>query len=108
MKIRKGDLVTVISGDEKGKSGRVLHVLRDKNRLIVERVNMVKRHMRPTQDFPQGGIREKEASMHMSNAMLVCPKCGQATRAGDRITEQKTKLRICRKCNEVIDEARRA
>ena len=107
MKIKKGDLVSVVSGDEKGKSGRVLHVLPGDNRLIVERVNMVKRHMRPTTDFPQGGIQEKEASIHISNVMLVCPRCGQAARAGSRMAE-KTKVRFCRKCNEVVDEARRA
>lgn len=106
MNIKKGDLVSVICGEEKGKSGRVLHVQPDENRIIVERINLVKRHMKPSSDFPQGGIREKEASINISNVMFVCPKCSQASRLGRKFVE-KTKVRYCRKCNEVIDEQRK-
>jgi len=105
MNIKKGDLVSVISGDESGKSGRVLHVIPHKKRLIVEKVNLVKRHMRPTAEFPQGGIMEKESPIHISNVMLICPRCGQLTRVGKK-REQKFKVRVCKKCGEVIDETR--
>lgn len=107
MKIKKGDLVTVISGNEKGKSGRVLKVIPAKSRLIVEKVNLSKHHMRPSAEFPQGGIMEKESPIHISNVMLVCSRCGQATRVRIK-KEQKIKLRICKKCGEVIDEPRKA
>ena len=95
MKIRKGDTVKVIAGSykDKGRIGKVLKVFPDKNRIIVEGVNLVKRHMRPTQKLPQGGIIEKEAPIHISNLMVVCPKCDQpfsrhgrvATLEGDHI-----------------------
>jgi large subunit ribosomal protein L24 len=78
--IRKDDTILVISGDEKGKKGRVLDVLSKDDRVIVERINMVKRHMKPSKKYSQGGIIEKEAPVRRSNVMLVCPKCDKATK----------------------------
>ena len=74
-----------------------------KERVIIEKVNIVKRHMRPSSEFPQGGIMEKEASVHVSNIMLLCPKCGQACRFGKKILEEGVKVRFCKKCGEVVD-----
>lgn len=101
--IRKNDNVTVIAGDEKGKKGRVLSVLSAKNRLVVEGVNMIKKHMKPSKQNQQGGIIEREASMQRSNVMLVCPKCSKATRLGNRTLENGKKIRACKKCGEVIE-----
>ena len=103
MFLKKGDSVTVISGDEKGKSGKILRTFPQKERVIIEKVNIVKRHMRPSSEFPQGGIMEKEASVHVSNIMLLCPKCGQACRFGKKILEEGVKVRFCKKCGEVVD-----
>ena len=104
MFLKKGDLVTIISGDEKGRSGKVLRVFPDKERIIIEKVNLIKRHMRPNSEFPQGGIIEKEAPVHISNVMLLCSKCGQPTRIGKKILEKSTRVRACKKCGEVIYE----
>jgi len=101
--IKKGDMVKVIAGKDKGKSGRVLRVILKKDRAIVEHVNMIKRHTKPTQANPQGGIVEKEAPIHWSNLMLECPKCVKATRIQMQILEDKKKVRVCKKCNEIID-----
>src|SRR5437773_268221 len=98
--IKKKDTVIVLSGDERGKKGEVLEVITDSQRVLISKVNFVKRHMRPTQTDP-GGIREKEASIHLSNVMLVCPKCNQPTRPKmEKSAEDKT--RACRKCGEMI------
>jgi len=104
MKIKKGDLVTVVHGNEKGKTGRILKVIPGTNRIIIEKVGLVKRHSRPSSQFPQGGIREIEASIHASNVMIVCPKCGQSTRIVNKIVSKNEKNRICKKCKEVLDE----
>jgi large subunit ribosomal protein L24 len=101
--IKKGDTVAVISGKEKGKKGRVLLVSPVKGRAIVEALNMMKRHERPSQRSPQGGIVEKESPMQLSNLMLVCPKCGKPTRVGWRTLEDGEKVRTCKKCAEIID-----
>ena len=85
MNIRKGDKVQVITGKDKGKQGVVLRGLPKEERVLVEGVNMVKKAMRPTQQNPQGGIVTKEAPIHVSNVMLVCPTCGKPTRVGDRV-----------------------
>lgn len=102
--IKKEDTVVVLSGKEKGKRGRVLSVLPQKERLLIERVNMIKRHMKPSKKYQQGGIIEKEATVHLSNVMLVCPKCSAPTRIGAKILEDGKKLRMCRKCGEVMDQ----
>ena len=103
--IRKNDSVLVITGKDRGKRGRVLKVLPDKNRLIVEGVNIIKRHTRPNpQRNIKGGIVEREASLHASNVQLVCPECGKTTRVGRRILTDGRKVRICRKCEGVVDK----
>jgi len=101
--LKKNDTVLIITGDEKGKKGRVLGVDPGNNRLLVERLNMIKKHMKPSKKYSQGGIIEKEAPVHMSNVMLVCPKCSKPTRIGNSILENGKKIRSCRKCGEVVD-----
>ncbi len=101
--IKKEDNVLITVGKEKGKKGRVLAVNRGKKRVLVERINIIKRHMKPSKKYTQGGIIEKEASIHISNVMLVCPKCGQKTKIGVMNLEGSRKNRICKKCKEVID-----
>ena len=103
--IRKNDSVLVITGKDRGKRGRVLRVLPDKNRLIVEGVNMIKRHTKPYPGMNiQGGIVEREASVLASNVQLVCPECGAQTRVGRRILGDGRKVRVCRKCEGVVDK----
>jgi large subunit ribosomal protein L24 len=101
--IRKEDTVVVITGREKGKKGRVLAVNPRKQRVLVERTNMIKKHMKPSKQYQQGGIIEKEAALHISNVMLVCPKCDSRTRLGALLLENGKKVRVCKKCKEVID-----
>jgi large subunit ribosomal protein L24 len=103
--IRKNDNVLVVAGRDRGKRGRVLQVLPEKNRLVVEGVNVIKRHTRPNpQRQIKGGIVEREASLHASNVQLVCPECGAATRIGRQILGDGRKVRICRKCKGVVDK----
>ncbi|HHY69489.1 MAG TPA: 50S ribosomal protein L24 [Bacillota bacterium] len=101
--IRKGDTVLVVSGKYKGIKGTVLRAMPKENRLIVERVNLQKKHQRPTQDLPQGGIIEREGPIDRSNVMLVCPKCSRPTRIGFTVIDGE-KRRTCKKCGEVIDK----
>ncbi len=101
LKIKSGDNVTVIAGDHKGSEGKVLRVMADKNKAIVEGVNMVKKHEKPSASNPQGGIVEKEAAIHISNLSLIDPKSGSATRVGYRMEDGK-KVRFSKKSNEVI------
>ncbi|NNK83224.1 MAG: 50S ribosomal protein L24 [Flavobacteriaceae bacterium] len=100
LKIKSGDTVRVIAGDHKGSEGKILKVLKDKNKAIVEGVNMIKKHMKPSAQNPQGGIVEKEASIHMSNLSLLTSK-GDTTRVGIRMEGDK-KVRFAKKSNEVI------
>jgi len=102
-RIKKNDTVEVIAGKDKGKSGKVMRVIAKKDRVIVEKVNMIKRHMKPTQQNRQGGILEREAPIHISNLKLVCSKCTDPTRVGYRILEDDRKVRFCKKCNEILD-----
>lgn len=103
IRIKKNDIVEVIGGRDRGKSGKVLKVLRENNRLIVEKVNMIKRHTRPSPTAGQGGIIEKEGAIHASNVQLVCPKCTERTRIGMTLTSEGQKVRVCKKCGEIID-----
>ncbi len=103
MTIHKGDKVKVIAGKDKGKESRVLRAYPFKERLVVERVNMIKKHARPTQKNPQGGILEIEGTIHVSNVMLVCPSCSQATRVS-RKREDGVRVRVCKKCGNAIDK----
>ncbi|MBE0417557.1 MAG: 50S ribosomal protein L24 [Coriobacteriia bacterium] len=100
--IRKGDRVKVIAGKDKGKESRVLRVYPHKGRLVVEHVNMVKKHQRATQKQPKGGILEIEGTIHVSNVMLLCPSCAQATRVG-RKREGGSRIRVCKQCGKDID-----
>ncbi|MBT8252936.1 MAG: 50S ribosomal protein L24 [Flavobacteriaceae bacterium] len=100
IRIKSGDTVRVIAGDHKGAEGRVMKVMRDENKAIVEGINMIKKHMKPSADNPQGGIVEKEAPVHVSNLSLITPK-GEVTRLGIRMEGDK-KVRYSKKTNEVI------
>lgn len=103
-RIHKDDKVMVIAGKDKGKIGKVLKILRNKDRILVEKVNVVKRHVRPNPYRQQpGGIIEKEMPLHVSNVMVVCDACAKATKVGYRYTEDGKKVRFCKKCNEIID-----
>ena len=102
-RIRKDDKVQVLTGKDKGKIGKVLKLLRKKDRVLVESVNMVKRHTKANPyTGQQGGIVEKEAPVHVSNVAVVCEACGKAARVGYKATEDGKKVRFCKKCNEII------
>lgn len=101
--IKKNDTVIVAAGDEKGKQGRVVAISDGGSRLVIENVNMIKKHLKPNKQYSQGGIIEKEAPVHRSNVMLVCPKCGKPTKIGNKILENEKKIRECKKCGEVIE-----
>lgn len=102
--VRKNDTVKVISGKEKGKTGKVIVVLPKKERVIIEKINMVKRHTKPRGAAGQGGIIEKEGAIHISNVMIICSKCNTASRFGYKLLEDGSKVRVCKKCQEVIDK----
>jgi large subunit ribosomal protein L24 len=103
LRIKRDDRVVVLSGKEKGKEGKVIKVFPDKGKLIVEGLNRVKKHMRPTQRMRQGGIIEQEMPMHISKVMLLCPNCGQPTRFSAHFIKDR-KVRLCKKCKEPIDQ----
>ncbi|MBZ0158301.1 MAG: 50S ribosomal protein L24 [Alphaproteobacteria bacterium] len=103
LRVKKGDTAVVITGKNKGKKGRILSVLPEKERVVIEGINIVKRHTKPNKKYTQGGIIEKEAPVHISNVMLMCPKCGRPTRIGNTVLEDGKKSRTCRKCKEVIE-----
>ena len=107
MKIHKNDMVMVIAGNARGKTGKVLKVYPDRERVIVEGVNMIKRHTRPRQKNPQGGIVQREAPIHVSNVMLVDPKTNQVTRVGTRVikdetTGKKRRMRVAKATGEMF------
>ncbi len=102
-RLRKNDNVQIISGEYKGKTGRILKVFPEKNRAIVEGINVVKRHTKPNAKNQQGGIVEKEASIHISNLMLVCPKTGKPTRLGKLVLEDGRRVRFSKKAKESIE-----
>jgi large subunit ribosomal protein L24 len=103
MHVKKNDVVMVMSGKEKGKTGKILKVITKKNRVIVEKVNFIKRHQRPTGQLRQGGIIEKEGPLHISNLMIMCGKCNRPVRVGRKVLEDGRKVRICKECGEVLD-----
>ena len=105
MRIRKNDQVRVISGKSKGKEGKILRHMPVKGMVVVEGVNMVSRHVRPSQKNPQAGIIKQEAPIYAAKVMLVCPQCGVPTRVGSSFLESGKKVRVCRKCGEIIDKA---
>jgi len=102
--VKKNDMVMIIAGKEKGKSGKVMRVLPEKERVLVENLNKVKRHTRPTRTNAEGGIIEREAPLALSNVQLVCKACSKPTRTGIRVLENGTKARFCKKCDEIVDK----
>lgn len=102
--VRKGDQVMVIAGKDKGKKGKILAAFPSEGRVLVEGVNIVKRHTRPSQANPQGGIIEKEAPIHVSNVMVLDPKTGEPTRIGKKILKDGKKVRYAKKSGEVLDK----
>lgn len=101
-RIKKGDMVVVVRGKNKGKRGKVLKMLRAKGRVVVEKVNMVKKHAKPSQANPSGGIEEREGSLSLSAVMLVDPKTDQPTRVGFQVLENGAKVRVARRSGETI------
>lgn len=102
--VKKNDMVKIIAGKEKGKTGKVLRVFPAKARVVVENLNMIKRHTRASQRNQEGGIVEKEAAISVSNVMLVCGSCNTAARTGVRVLDDGSKARFCKKCNEIVDK----
>jgi large subunit ribosomal protein L24 len=103
MRLKKNDKVMVVSGKEKGKVGKILKIFSEKNRVIVEKVNYIKRHTRPGGKVSKGGIIEKEASLHVSNVMLICGKCTDPVRVGFQKQPDGKTARICKKCGEILE-----
>lgn len=101
--VKKNDSVFILSGKDAGKTGKILDVFPDDNRVVVEGVNFISRHTKPKGRYQQGGIIRREAPLHGSNVMLVCPKCDRPTRVGRAIQENGDKVRVCKKCSAVID-----
>jgi large subunit ribosomal protein L24 len=100
--IKKGDMVTVITGKDRGKKGKILKVLPNANRVIVEALNLATHYTRPSQQNPKGGLIKVEGQIHRSNVRVICPRCSKPTRIGFQFLADKTKQRICKKCNEII------
>ena len=103
--VRKGDTVIVVAGKERGKKGKVLRVLPEKGRVVVERINMIKKHQKPTQKLRQGGIIEREGAIHLSNVMLVDPASNKPTRVGMKALSDGKKVRVARRSGEMLDKA---
>jgi large subunit ribosomal protein L24 len=103
MKIRKNDNVLIVAGKEKGKKGKVRKALPDKDKVIVEGLNLIKRHSKTKGKTRQAGIIELEGPVHVSNVMVICNKCNKPARIGYRVLEDGNKARFCRNCNEIID-----
>ena len=103
LSVKKGDFVQVISGKDKGKKGKIILTIPNKNRVVVEKVNIIKKHMKPTDANPQGGIIEKEAPIHVSNVMIFCQTCNRPVRIRKKILDNGKKVRVCSKCGEILD-----
>jgi large subunit ribosomal protein L24 len=104
-RLRKDDTVMVIAGKERGKTGKVLRVLADEDRVLIERINLVKRHVKPRGVQQPGGIQEKEAPIHLSNVLPICGRCNKPTRIGHRRLADGDVQRICRRCGEAMEHA---
>jgi large subunit ribosomal protein L24 len=102
-RLRKDDTVMVMTGKDRGKTGKVLRVLADRDRVLIERINIIKRHTKPRGVQQPGGIVEREASVHVSNVLPVCGRCNKPTRVGHRRLEDGRALRVCRRCDELLD-----
>ncbi|GHV30240.1 50S ribosomal protein L24 [Synergistales bacterium] len=105
MRLRKGDRVYIIAGKDKGKEGKILRRDVEKEKIVVENVNMITKNSKPSQKNPRGGQIKMEAPIHASNAMLVCPSCGKPTRIARAFLDNGSKVRVCKKCGEVIGKA---
>jgi len=101
---KKGDNVLVISGDDKGKSGKIVSIFPRKMKVIIEGVNFLKKHNKPTQKVPQGGVIEKEGTLNISNIKLICNKCNKPTNIKRERTKEGKRVRVCKKCGEIIDK----
>ena len=102
MPLKKGDQVLVLTGKERGKKGKVLRIIPNENRLIVEGLNFNTVYLRPSQQNPKGGLAKVEGKLHRSNVQLICPRCSKPTRIGYQFLADKTRQRMCKKCNEII------
>ena len=102
--LKKDDQVEVIAGKDKGRVGKILKILPAESKAIVERINMVKRHTKPTEMNQQGQIVEREAPIHVSNLQLICPECTKTGRIGKKVLEDGTKVRFCKSCGESIEK----
>ena len=102
--VKKGDKIVVLSGKDKGKTGKIIEALPKKSKVVVEGLNTVKRHTKPSQNLPQGGIIVKEAPLHSAKVMLVCPACDKPTRIKKAPLASGALVRACKKCGEVIDK----
>lgn len=103
--VKKGDTVVVLSGKDKGKQGKIITAMPDKGKVIVEGINKVKRHSKPSLKVPNGGIITKEMPLHACKVQLVCPACNKPTRIAHKVVAGKN-ARVCKKCGEVVDQAR--
>jgi large subunit ribosomal protein L24 len=103
MRLKKDDKVKVVTGKDKGKIGKVIRIDRDHGRVLVENINIIKRHSRPSAQNRQGGIIEREAFVHISNVMLMCSKCMEPVRVGAKVLEDGKKVRVCKRCSEILD-----
>lgn len=102
--VKKGDKVQIMAGKDRGKKGKILRTFPAKKRVVVEGANIIKKHVKPTQKSPQGGIVETPGSIHISSVQLICPQCNQPTRIGSKRNEEGKRVRICRKCDGDIDK----
>ncbi len=103
MHVKKGDLVKVLAGKDKGKQGKIIRSLPKESRVVVEKVNLIKKHQKPTQKYPQGGIIAMEAPLHVSNVMVICPSCKKPTRTGHKFLDNGKKVRQCKRCGAAIE-----
>ena len=104
MHVHREDTVVILAGKDRGKKGRVIRLFTKTEKALVEKINMVKRHTRPNQELPQGGIVEKESPVHVSNLQVVCSKCGKATRIAHKALTGGQRARTCKKCGEILDK----
>jgi large subunit ribosomal protein L24 len=104
MHVHREDTVLILTGKDRGKKGRVIRLFTKAEKALVEKINMVKRHTRPTQQMPQGGILEKEAPVAISNLQVVCGKCQKPTRVAHKVLANGQKVRACKKCGEIMDK----
>ena len=102
MSLKRGDLITVLTGKDRGKKGKVLKIFPKENRLLAEGLNFVTVYLRPSQQNPKGGLSKVEGRFHISNVQLLCPRCSKPTRTGYQFLADGTKQRVCKKCNEII------